>query len=205
MRLLDAESDELLREAFPSRNDTAQPVVWNTSDLVGRRVIVEVVDGDRGDAYAWLAVGRFSVDALNPSAADTERQAAASLIAGYRLADLIAPLGLLITELPATTTTRIAAADAVNSFQPDARLDAVTVALSMPAATDEQGRWSADCWWRGRPRPPVTSSATCFAWQAPSSSGRWPRGSRPTRRAASCLRRSWSGASARHSCSPIRP
>jgi putative heme-binding domain-containing protein len=138
VRLLDAESDELLREAFPSRNDTAQPVVWNTSDLVGRRVIVEVVDGDRGDAYAWLAVGRFSVDALNPSAADTERQAAASLIAGYRLADLIAPLGLLITELPATTTTRIAAADAVNSFQPDARLDAVTVALSMPAATDEQ-------------------------------------------------------------------
>jgi len=138
VRLRDAATDEVLREAFPPRNDTAQPVVWYTADLAGRHVIVEVVDGDRGDAYAWLACGRFSVDALNPSAADTERQAAASLITGYRLADLIDPLGLLITELPATAATRLAAANAVNSFSPDARLDAAALILAMPVASEAQ-------------------------------------------------------------------
>jgi putative heme-binding domain-containing protein len=138
VRLRDASTDEVLREAFPPRNDTAQPVVWDTADLAGRPVVVEVVDGDRGDAYAWLAVGRFSVDALNPSAADTQRQAAASLITGYRLANLIDPLGLLITELPATTITRLAAAEAINSFAPDARLDAAALILAMPVASEVQ-------------------------------------------------------------------
>jgi putative heme-binding domain-containing protein len=138
VRLRDAATDEVLREAFPPRNDIAQPVVWDTSDLAGRQVVVEVVDSDRGDAYAWLAFGRFSVDPLNPSAADTERQAAASLIKGYRLADLIDPLGLLITELPATTPTLLSAAEAINSFAPDARLDAASLILAMPVASAEQ-------------------------------------------------------------------
>ena len=138
VRLRDAGTDELLREAFPPRNDTAHEVTWNTSDLAGRSVVVEIVDGDEGDAYAWLAVGRFSVESLNPTSVDTERQAAASLVAGYKLTDLIDPLGLLITRLPATTPTRLAAVEAINSFEPDARLDAVAVALSMPAASEQQ-------------------------------------------------------------------
>lgn len=138
VRLLDAASGELLREAIPPRNDTAQQVSWNTTDIAGRSVIVEIVDGDEGDAYAWLAVGRFSVDALNPTAVDTQRQAAASLVEGYRLASLLNPLGLLITELPATRATQRAVAEAFNSFEPDARLDAVAVALTMQAASSEQ-------------------------------------------------------------------
>ncbi|MGA0040508.1 MAG: DUF7133 domain-containing protein, partial [Pirellulales bacterium] len=138
VRLRDAATDELLREAFPPRNDTAQRVVWDTADLAGRDLVVEVVDGDRGDAYAWLAVGRFSVEGLNPSAVDTERQAAAALVAAYRLSDLIDPLGLLITTLPATAATRVAAADAINAFGADARLDAAALALTLQAATDEQ-------------------------------------------------------------------
>ena len=138
VRLRDAATDKVLLRAFPPRNDTAQHIVWDTSDLTGREVLIEIADGDAGDAYAWLAVGRFSVDALNPSAVNTDRQAAASLVAGYRLADLLDPLGLLITSLPATTATRSAVADAVNSFAPDARLDAVSLVLTLPAASDEQ-------------------------------------------------------------------
>ena len=138
VRLRDAATDAVLREAFPPRNDTAQQVVWDTSDIAGREVLLEIVDGDAGDAYAWLAVGRFSEEGLNPSAVDSERQAAASLVAAYRLSSLIDPLGLLITTLPATEATRVAAADAINAFAADARLDAAALALSMQAASDEQ-------------------------------------------------------------------
>ena len=40
------------------------------SDVAAAHPVVRVVDGDSGRAYAWLAVGRFSVRALNSSTAD---------------------------------------------------------------------------------------------------------------------------------------
>jgi hypothetical protein len=46
VRLRDAASEELLREASPLRNDVAQKVEWKTDDLRGRKVVVELVDGD---------------------------------------------------------------------------------------------------------------------------------------------------------------
>jgi putative heme-binding domain-containing protein len=138
VRLCDAETGEVLREAFPPRSDTAQPVRWDTGDLAGRSVVVEIVDGDKGDAYAWLAAGRFSIERLDPSDVDGARQTAAALVAGFRLNDLVKSLGLLITELPATRETRLACATALNALDPDARLDAVSLAFSQAAASDRQ-------------------------------------------------------------------
>ncbi|MCA9181162.1 MAG: hypothetical protein KDA51_06900, partial [Planctomycetales bacterium] len=58
---------EQLRQAFPPRNDTAQPVQWSLSDVAGQMVRLVLNDGDDGASFAWLAAGQFSLDTLNPS------------------------------------------------------------------------------------------------------------------------------------------
>jgi len=60
VRLVDADSSRVLLEAWAPRSDRASRIVWDTRPLKGRRVRLEVVDGDTGDAYAWLAVGDVS-------------------------------------------------------------------------------------------------------------------------------------------------
>jgi putative heme-binding domain-containing protein len=60
VRLVHANSGEILAEAFPPRNDQARRVAWALADVEGQPVRIEVIDGDAGNAYAWLAVGRFS-------------------------------------------------------------------------------------------------------------------------------------------------
>ncbi|MDX1930212.1 MAG: c-type cytochrome [Pirellulaceae bacterium] len=67
VRLVDAELGTTLQTAFPPRSDIAVAVKWSGKEHVGRPVRIEVVDGDKGNAYAWLGVGRFSVNGLNPS------------------------------------------------------------------------------------------------------------------------------------------
>jgi len=136
IRLRDAMTEEILRTASPPRNDIAQPVAWDTADIAGRRVVVEVVDGDDGGAYAWLAVGRFSDPRLDPGASDTARQSAAALAAGFGLDGLAAPLALLLTDVPAATATRVAVAGALGALAPDSRLDALALVLTLPNATE---------------------------------------------------------------------
>lgn len=58
---------EQLRQAFPPRHDTAQPVQWSLSEVAGQLVRLVLNDGDNGNSYAWLAAGQFSLDILNPS------------------------------------------------------------------------------------------------------------------------------------------
>lgn len=59
VRLVDAGSGEELVRAYPPRGDEAVLVEWRLPDSLGREVRLEVVDGDNGPAYAWLAVGEF--------------------------------------------------------------------------------------------------------------------------------------------------
>jgi putative heme-binding domain-containing protein len=69
VRLVDVGMGTTLNTAFPPRSDIATRVKWSTKEYVGRHVRLEVIDGDKGSAYAWLGVGRFSVSDLNPSSA----------------------------------------------------------------------------------------------------------------------------------------
>jgi putative heme-binding domain-containing protein len=59
VRLRDEADGKVLRSAAPPRNDTAQRIEWDLKEFAGKRVYFEVTDGDTGDAYAWLAFGRF--------------------------------------------------------------------------------------------------------------------------------------------------
>ncbi len=88
-RLRDVATGAVLFEAWPPRNDAATQVTWDTTPHVGKRVVLEVADGDTGDAYAWLAIGDLEGAPALPSASP---RALADRTAGA--AELAARLGL---------------------------------------------------------------------------------------------------------------
>lgn len=59
VRLVDADSHDVLQQAFPPRSDVCQKVEWNLAQQQGRKVRLEIVDGDDGKSYAWLGVTRI--------------------------------------------------------------------------------------------------------------------------------------------------
>ena len=58
-------SGATLQTAYPPRNDVAQAIDWELAEYAGQPVRLVVTDADAGTAYAWLAVGRFSLPGLN--------------------------------------------------------------------------------------------------------------------------------------------
>jgi putative heme-binding domain-containing protein len=91
VRLVAADTGDVLLEAPPPRNDTAQRVTWDLRLVAGRDVRLEVVDGDAGGAYAWLAFGRLEPAVVPwpalPPAVLAERQAAFAELAQLAEAD----------------------------------------------------------------------------------------------------------------------
>lgn len=59
LRLRDAESDQILKEVPPPRNDIARKYTWELKELKGRKGYIEVVDGNNTKSYAWLAFAGF--------------------------------------------------------------------------------------------------------------------------------------------------
>jgi putative heme-binding domain-containing protein len=91
---------------------------------------VEIVDGDIRGAFAWLAVGRFSLDALNPrtfSALD----AAMQLVTRLRMTDVAPTLNSFVASPTASPGMKLRCAEALLGLDPDARLSAL-----LPLAAD---------------------------------------------------------------------
>ncbi|MEY4566411.1 MAG: hypothetical protein RLY14_1381, partial [Planctomycetota bacterium] len=85
--LVDSESGSILRTAFPPRSDIARQISWDLQDVNGRNVFIRCIDGDRANAYAWIALGRFSLDALNENDSTTRLRSGLALIARYNILD----------------------------------------------------------------------------------------------------------------------
>ena len=140
VRLRDAASGEVLAEALPPRNDTARRFEWDLSACAGRRVVIEITDSDPRDAYAWLAVGRFSVVSLNPEAFSA-LQSAAGLIARLKLDELAPRLTSIVADQNAASPARLRCAHALLGLRPDARLSALlpgAASAAWPAEMREQ-------------------------------------------------------------------
>jgi len=137
IRLRDSSTRETLREASPPRNDVAQRVEWKTEDLQGRKVFVELVDGDTASAYAWLAVGRFSDDRLNPSDDDQRRSTAAKLIGDFRLNELRPALAYLLTSRGMSRASQANFAAAIIELKYNSRLAAAAMIPSVAGAPDD--------------------------------------------------------------------
>ena len=136
IRLRDAATSEILREASPPRNDVAQKVEWQTADLKELKVFVELVDGDSATAYAWLAIGRFSDARLNPSDAQTQRADAATLIGDFAIEELHPAMVRLVTSTEQPRATRATFAAAIMKLRPNSQLAAVALTPSIAGATD---------------------------------------------------------------------
>jgi len=127
IRLRDATTGEVLAEAKPPRSDLAQRTEWDLKKFSGRTGYLELVDGFDSTGYAWLAVGRFSLDVLNEERFRTQA-AALELISRFKLTDFKPRVEALVRSRDAALGTRRQAAESLASFAPDAR---VTASLSM--------------------------------------------------------------------------
>ena len=127
VRLRDFATGEILKEASPPRNDVAQQVIWQTAEYRGRKVFVELVDGDAGTAYAWLAVGRFSDQRLNPSDSQLQRIQAAAIIGDFAIDELRPAIIRLIGNTEQPRATRAVFAAALLKLRSDSRLAAVAL------------------------------------------------------------------------------
>lgn len=136
VRLVDASSGETLREAAPLRNDVAQLVEWNTVDLKGRKAVVELIDGDAATAYAWMAVGRFSDERLNPSDDDVSRTAALNLIGDFQLKSLSPILSRVLTSNKMPRTTQVAAAASFAKVHPGSLIATASLIPTVASVTD---------------------------------------------------------------------
>ena len=165
IRLRDASTHALLREAMPPRNDTAQKIEWNLAEFVvpplggskeeksqekappkggttsGRRGYIELLDADEGSGYAWLAVGRFSIAGLNPSDVLSQQIAAANLIADFKIADLKSQSIERLVSHDTDARAKEAFARALLALQPDTVLSSLVPLItdvSLPEAMREQ-------------------------------------------------------------------
>ncbi|MFG0295338.1 MAG: HEAT repeat domain-containing protein [Maioricimonas sp. JB045] len=117
VQLCEAATGRPLKRAFPPRNDTAREVTWTFEEWeTGQRVYLEIVDGDDGNAYAWLAAGRFSLDGYEPVtfAADN---VAASLVATLELRELLPALKNVVADDSSAWTTRLQLARTLLQFE----------------------------------------------------------------------------------------
>jgi putative heme-binding domain-containing protein len=136
VRLRDTTTHAILAESRPPRNDTAQRFEWDLKAATSGRGYVELVDGDTANAYAWLAVGRFSLAALNPSDTAKKQQLAAETIGKLKLKDLRPHLATLVAAANTDGAARAAAGQALVALDPDARAAALVLALNEPSIPD---------------------------------------------------------------------
>lgn len=135
IRLRDARTREILAETFPPRNDTAQRVVWNLKKHEGASAFIEVTDADTGDAYAWLAIGRFEpgvapLPRIDPSQIASRQKSAADLAIKFKGIALKTRLETALVRPNTEGDVRSAIANALLSLKPDDVLAAVVPAIS---------------------------------------------------------------------------
>ncbi|HUG91620.1 MAG TPA: PVC-type heme-binding CxxCH protein [Planctomycetaceae bacterium] len=141
VRLRDAETQAVLAEAFPPRNDIAQPVEWDLRAHAGRRAVLELVDGDDGGAYAWLAAGRFEpavvdLPAADPSTLARRGQAAALIAERLRISGLRPRLAKAVTTVGVELAMRAAATRAVGAIDGNSRLAALAPVIGAAEVAD---------------------------------------------------------------------
>src|SRR5204863_5169159 len=119
--LRDGADQKVLAHSAPPRNDIAQPFSWDLSQYAGKHGYLEIVDGNAGHSYAWLAVGRFNPNVVPlpnviPNQVDKRQLAAAELATTLRLTKLEPKLVELVKDEQADADVRAAAAKAICGF-----------------------------------------------------------------------------------------
>ncbi len=146
VRLRDAQSNAVVREAAPPRSDAAQKIAWDLSDCAGKRGVIEITDGNTGTAYAWLAVSRFEPELPGlklaaPPNASRRMQTAADLIRTLKLTGFESALTKLAFASSTDADTRTAAARALlgsSAEKTQPRIAAIVADSAAPALLREK-------------------------------------------------------------------
>ncbi len=133
--LRDAVTRQILEQVQPPRHDTAQRITWNFDNVSNRMCYFELIDGDDANAYAWLAIGRFSVDALNP-VLDQGSDEAVELVRVFNLKELHPDLQESVKNVKATRQSRHVAGQSLLALFPDPRLSALLQVAQLPSADE---------------------------------------------------------------------
>jgi putative heme-binding domain-containing protein len=142
VRLVDTASGDVLKQVYPPRNDMAQAITWDLKEHSDKPAILEVVDNDTGNAYAWLAIGRFDPPVLKIPAGDpsqiAKRQKAAAELAGtLKVASLEPRLTTLMLAPQTESDAKAALAQAIVTIKPNdfaAALSAILPDPGVPAS-----------------------------------------------------------------------
>jgi hypothetical protein len=150
VQLRDAESGEVIQHSPPPRHDVARRIEWDLSRHVGRQAYLEVVDGDEGSAFAWLAIGRFEpqvvqVPAMSPSVRTQRSQAAAELIERFQLKNLAARLANQLQNGSADVAMLGASGRALLALEPDDRFTVVARGIGEPEMTPQARQAAIEC------------------------------------------------------------
>ena len=93
VRLIDEAGKTIHTEKAP-RTDTAQQVEWDLTEVRGSKVRLEIVDGDKGGAYAWLALGGIQPPALGVESFEAASAHSATLRSLAMMLRTTAPVSL---------------------------------------------------------------------------------------------------------------
>jgi putative heme-binding domain-containing protein len=131
IRLRASDTGEILAESFPPRHDTAKHFEWDLKTAAGRKVYLEITDGDDAGAYAWLAVGRFDpqvvpMPALDPHLLNERKVAVADIARTFKLAELEPQMADWLADRDSDTDAREAAALALAAINPDAHVEVMS-------------------------------------------------------------------------------
>lgn len=140
VRLRDAATHEPLQTWYPPRNDTAQLFSLKADAKKTERVYVEITDGDTANAFAWLAVGRFSVPGLNSDNSSEDTRKAVTLIADLGLSEMRPILEQLLTRSASVADAAGLTASALASFDGGSENTAIATAIAVKGLTTEQRR-----------------------------------------------------------------
>lgn len=118
VRLVEAADQRELQRTLPPRNDTARKVEWDLNAHVGKMVRLEIIDGDNGKAYAWLALGRMepAVVPMTLGAGGQRWQLLAELVSSLKLDQFAEPLAKAFTGAELSDAVRNAIAQALQRF-----------------------------------------------------------------------------------------
>lgn len=136
VRLKDAHTQQTLSTWYPPRNDTAHPYLWETDRP--REVQLEIVDGDTAGAYAWLAVGQFSIDSLNPSNSNDHTQLGVELIGNLQLVSLQNVLQELLKRYSANPQQAAQVATALAKLKGGGLNQALAISIGFTEGTNSQ-------------------------------------------------------------------
>jgi putative heme-binding domain-containing protein len=134
--------DVVLAEAEAPRKDVAQPVYWDLSKHAGEIGSLELVDGDDGEAYAWLAAGRFNPAVVSasgnlPNQVARRQEVAADLAAQLKMVKLEKPLETLLLDTRASIPARAAATKALMAVAPSNHLGEIGNVLADSAQPEK--------------------------------------------------------------------